>query len=293
MNLGRVISAMVTPMDKDYRVDYQAAQHLAEHLITHGSDSLVVSGTTGESPTLSKEEKLKLFAAVKEVAQNRFPVIAGTSSYDTAESVAMSKEAVKVGADAILAVTPYYNKPPQEGAYQHFKAIAEAVDVPVILYNVPSRTQFNLLPQTVGRLAKIENIVATKEATGNMDQMSELKREVPDDFLIYSGDDSATLPMLALGGHGVISVAAQLVGEQIQQMIQAFVAGDAAKAQQLHSHLYPVFRKIFLVANPIPLKYCLNQIGLNVGPCRLPLVEADAAVKAELDQLLKDFALHA
>ena len=291
MEFGRVFTAMATPFDTEGRVDYRQAQYLAEYLLNHGSDGLVISGTTGESPTLSTEEKYWLFAAVREAASGKGLVVAGTSNYDTASSVELSKKAAAQGVDAILAVTPYYNKPPQEGLYRHFAAIAQAVELPVILYNVPSRTNVNLLPETVARLAEINNIVGLKESSGNMDQMSEIARRLPDDFLIYSGDDSLTLPMLALGAYGVISVAAHLIGPQIRRMVQAFVAGDIKEATELHLRYFPIFRKLFLTTSPVPLKYCLKSIGLDAGDCRLPLCAPEDAIRAELDAMIDEFAL--
>jgi len=291
MNFGRVITAMVTPMNKDLSVNYEGAQELATYLLDHGSEALVVSGTTGESPTLSKEEKLKLFAAVHEVTKNRAPMITGTSSYDTQASVELTKKAEAMGADAILAVTPYYNKPPQEGLIAHFTAIAAAVSLPVILYNVPGRTSVNLEAETVGKLSQVSNIVAVKEASGSMDQVSQIGTLVGPDFMIYCGDDSLTLPMLALGACGVISVASHLVGTEIAEMVMAFEQGNNAKALELHQQYFQLFRKLFICSNPIPLKYCLNRIGLNVGPCRLPLCEASDAHKAVLDKMLQEIGL--
>lgn len=292
MDFGRVITAMITPMHEDFSVDYDGAQKLAAHLLENGSDGLVVSGTTGESPTVSKEEKLKLYAAVHEVTKAaKKPLIAGTSSYDTAAAVELSKKAESMGVDAILAVTPPYNKPPQEGLYRHFCAIAKAVNLPVILYNVPSRTVTNLEPKTVARLAEVENIVALKEATGNMEQMTELRRLTPPDFLIYCGEDSVTLPMLALGASGVISVASHLIAPLIQEMVIAFEQGDTSRAAELHIRCFDAFKKMFIRANPIPLKYALNRLGLPAGPCRLPLIELDEAGGTEIDALLQDLGL--
>ena len=291
MDFGTVITAMLTPMDTNGAVDYDKAQLLADYLLNNGSDALVISGTTGEAPTLSKDEKLKLFSAIHEVTKGRAPMIAGTSTYDTAASIELSKKAESLGADALLAVTPYYNKPPQEGVYRHFKAIAESVSVPIILYNVPSRTNVNLLPETVTRLAEIDNIVALKEASGDLDQVAKIRKVTPADFILYSGDDGLTLPMLKLGAKGIISVAGHMVGNQIKEMINCFERGDIAQAEQLHQRYLPVFQKIFICANPIPLKYCMDKMGLPAGPCRLPLCEADIAAQTELNALLKEFAL--
>lgn len=289
MDFGRVITAMVTPMTADLAVDYAGAQTLAAHLLDNGSDSLLVTGTTGESPTLRQDEKLKLFADIREVCQQKKKLlIAGTSGSDTAASVELSKKAESVGADAILAVVPPYNKPPQEGLYQHFKAIAEAVSLPVILYNVPGRTVANLQPETVARLAEIENVVAVKEASGNIEQAVRIRQLTSPDFAIYSGEDALTLPLLTVGSMGVISVASHIIGKEMQEMISAFEKGDNALATELHFRYYEVFRRLFLCANPIPVKYCLNRMGLPSGPCRLPLCEADAAICRQLDEMLQD-----
>ncbi len=284
MDFGRLITAMITPMTADFKVDYQKAQQFAEHLINEGSDALVICGTTGESPTLSEEEKLKLFSAIKEVLKGKAPVIAGTSSYNTANSVELTKKAEKAGADAILAVTPYYNKPPQEGLYQHFAALAKATSLPIMVYNVPSRTQCNILPATIARLSAFDNIVAVKESTGIMDQTSELKLQLPERIAIYSGDDSVTLPMMALGAKGIVSVAGNIASRPIKEMVEAYAAGDMAKAQAKHLELFPLFRKMFIDTNPIPVKHCANLMGFAAGPCRLPLVTPSA----ETDQILKD-----
>ncbi|MDO4581255.1 MAG: 4-hydroxy-tetrahydrodipicolinate synthase [Bacillota bacterium] len=291
MDFGRVIAAMVTPFTEDYAVDYDAAQQLAAYLLDQGVDGLVLCGSTGENPTLTKEEKLKLFAAVKQVTKGRALLIAGTSGYNTMTSVELSQKAESLGADALLAVTPYYNKPPQEGLYQHFKAIAEAVRIPVILYNVPSRTGVNLQPQTVERLAQLDNIAGLKEAACCMEQMIEIRLRTPADFLIYSGDDATTLPMLAMGACGVISVSAHLIAQPLQEMIAAFERGDNDKALELHNRYYPLNSKLFIRSNPIPLKYCLNKLGLPAGPCRLPLIAADAEAARELDALLVEYGL--
>jgi len=291
MDFGRVVTAMVTPMNEDMSINCDQAQKLAEYLLEHGSDSLVVCGTTGESPTTTQEEKVRLFSAIKEVTGKKAKLIAGTSSYDTASSIELTKKAAAVGADAILAVTPYYNKPPQDGLYAHFSAIAEAAQLPVILYNVPSRTGINLEAATVARLAQLPNIAAVKEASGNLEQASQIKSMVPADFLMYSGDDSLTLPLLSLGACGIISVASHLIGDSIQEMVAAFEKGDNARALELHLACYNVFRKLFICSNPIPLKYCLNRIGINVGPCRLPLTGVCDEHARILDDMLAEVGL--
>ena len=293
MDFGTVLTAMITPMHADGSIDYSGAQQLAAYLLEHGSDGLVVCGTTGESATVHKEEKLKLFTAVREVTKEKKKMlIAGTGSNDTADSVELSKKAEAMGADAVLAVTPPYNKPPQEGLYRHFRAIAEAISLPVTLYNVPGRTALNLEPATVGRLAAdVENIVALKEATGDMEQMTRLRAVTPPDFLIYCGEDSVFLPMLSLGACGVISVASHLIGPQLQEMAAAYQKGDTTRALELHDRYFHVFKKLFLCANPVPLKYALNRIGLPAGGYRLPLCEMDDTGKAQIDSMLREIGL--
>ncbi|WP_425060919.1 4-hydroxy-tetrahydrodipicolinate synthase [Sporomusa carbonis] len=283
-NFGRILTAMVTPFNDDYSVNYTEAAKLAQYLVNNGSDGLVVAGSTGESATLTKEEKLKLFATVLEAVGDKATVIAGTGSNDTRASIELTKEAEKIGVHGAMLVGPYYNKPPQEGYYQHFKAIAESTSLPLIAYNVPGRTGSNILPTTIARLAEIENIVAVKEASGNLDQISEIIRITPNDFLVYSGDDGLTLPVLAVGGVGVISVAAHIVGKRMQEMVAAFYDGDMAKAQALHLELLPFFKVIFITTNPIPIKEAVNLIGIKAGPLRLPLVPPTAA---EAEQLRK------
>ncbi|MGB9904703.1 MAG: 4-hydroxy-tetrahydrodipicolinate synthase [Desulfotomaculales bacterium] len=290
-DFGRVLTAMITPFDKDMAVNYDMARKLARYLADTGSDGLVVAGTTGESPTLSKEEKLELFRVVVEEVGGRVTVLAGTGSYDTAGSVALTQAAEKVGVDGVMLVCPYYNKPSQEGLYQHFKTVAKSTHLPVLLYNIPGRTGVNMLPATVARLAEVENIVAIKEAAGSMDQVSELRRLLPDGFAIYSGDDSLTLPMLSLGAKGVVSVASHIVGQRIKEMINAFMAGNVTLATQIHLELYPVFKGLFITSNPVPVKAALNMLGHQVGPPRLPLVEATAAEKESIKKMLAEAKL--
>ncbi|ABO50458.1 dihydrodipicolinate synthase [Desulforamulus reducens MI-1] len=277
VDFGRVITAMVTPFHPDMSVNYTQAKKLSRYLVENGSDGLVVSGTTGESPTLNKDEKIQLFKAVVEEVGGQATVIAGTGSYDTASSIILTKEAEKVGCDGVMLVAPYYNKPSQEGLYQHFRTIAECTSLPVMLYNIPGRTGINVLPATVERLAKdVPNIVAIKEAAGDINQVSELRRILPEDFIIFSGDDSLTLPMLSLGCKGIVSVAAHIAGKQIQEMIDAFTSGNTTLAANLHKELFPIFKGLFITSNPVPVKAALNLKGLAVGGVRLPLVEATA-----------------
>jgi len=290
-DFGRVITAMVTPFNKDLSINISQARKLARHLVQSGSDGLVISGTTGESPTLTSEEKIELYRAVVEEVGGKAAVIAGTGGNSTSESIALTQAAQKVGVDGVMLVVPYYNKPSQEGLYQHFKAVAESTNLPVILYNVPTRTATNLLPQTVVRLARISNIVAIKEAIGSMDQFSELRMSLPDNFAIYSGDDSLTLPVLALGGKGVISVVSHLVGERLQEMINAFTSGNTTLATEIHLELFPLFKGMFITTNPVPLKTALNLQGWQVGAPRLPLVEATSTEKESIKNLLESMKL--
>ncbi|NLJ80265.1 MAG: 4-hydroxy-tetrahydrodipicolinate synthase [Firmicutes bacterium] len=273
MKSGQLITAMITPMHKDGSVNYGQAVELAKRLAENGSDGIVLSGTTGESPTLTFEEKTKLFGEVTDVLGGQAEIIAGTGSYNTEESIALTKAAESAGVDGIMLVTPYYNKPSQEGLYEHFKTVASQTSLPVLLYNVPGRTSVNLLPETVARLAEIENIVAVKEASGDLEQVSVLKTLVPDNFLIYSGDDALTLPILAVGGAGVVSVVSHLVGRQIKAMIDAFGAGKTNEALDIHLQLMPLFKAMFLTTNPVPVKRALEYVGLDTGPVRLPLVD--------------------
>lgn len=288
---GRLITAMVTPFTENGEIDYGQAVRLAKGLVEAGSDSLVVSGTTGESPTLTTREKLKLFSEIKAALGNRGQVIAGTGNYSTAESIELSREAQHAGVDGLLLVVPYYNKPPQEGLYQHFKAIAESTSLPCILYNVPSRTVTNMAADTVIRLASVENIVGVKEASGNFDQIGEIVSKTPRGFLVYSGNDNDTLALLALGGYGVISVASHLVGGRIREMINRFTSGDTAGAAAIHHELAPLVKALFLTANPIPLKAALNLCGFDVGRPRLPLVELDEKQTGAMAQLLQRYQL--
>jgi len=288
-DFGRVLTAMVTPFDSEMQVDYGKARKLARYLVENGSDGIVVAGTTGESPTLTNEERNKLVEAVVNEVGDRAKVIVGTGNNDTFDSMGMTKDAEKTGAHGVMAVVPYYNKPPQEGLYNHFRMIAESTNLPVILYNIPGRSAINMNAETIARLAQIDNIVAIKEAAGSMDQVSEIRRSTPADFIIYSGDDSLTLPMLALGAHGIISVVSHVVGNELQQMIGAFLGGDLVKATQIHMDLFPVFKTMFLTSNPIPVKTCLNLMGHEVGGMRPPLLDATEAEVATLKALLQKY----
>ncbi len=286
--LGRLLTAMVTPFDKDLQVDYERAQELAVRLLETGSDGVVVCGTTGESPTLTNEEKLRLFREVKSAVGNRGVVIAGTGNYCTAESVELTREAEEIGVDGIMLVVPYYNNPPQEGLYRHFRTVAEATRLPVILYNIPARSPRNLEPATVVRLAQdVPNIQAVKEASKNLEQVAEIVAKTPPGFLVYSGDDSITLPVLSVGGYGVISVAAHVVGPQMRQMIDAFVAGRWEEAVRINNHLLPLFKALFATTNPILVKSALRLTGFDCGSLRLPLVPATSKEEEALATVLE------
>ncbi|KGK92062.1 dihydrodipicolinate synthase [Desulfosporosinus sp. HMP52] len=285
MSFGRILTAMVTPMNEGLEIDYKEAGRLALHLVEHGNDGIVVAGTTGESPTISSEEKLELFKVVKEAVGSRAFVIAGIGSNTTEGSIALAKKAAGIGVDALMAVVPYYNKPSQEGLYQHFRNIAEATSLPLMLYNIPGRCSVNMLPETVLRLSEIPNITALKESSGMMDQVSELKRILPENFAIYSGDDSLTLPMLSLGATGIVSVAGHVVGDEMRNMVDSWFAGDTQTALKWHLKLTPLFKGIFVTANPVPIKYLLKYQGINAGGVRLPLVDAVETEKIFLDDL--------
>ena len=289
--IGRLLTAMVTPFNEQGMVDYEQARRLALALLNSGSDGLVVSGTTGESPTLIREEELRLFREIKSAVGERGTIIAGTGSNSTAEALESTKGAEQIGVDACLLVVPYYNKPTQEGLYQHFKTIAQGTNLPCILYNVPSRTVTSLSVETIIKLSQIDNIIGIKEASGNLEQVSKIISNTREDFLIWSGNDSDTLPILALGGYGVISVASHLVGKQIKEMIDSFASGKTDKAADIHRHLLPLVNALFIVSNPIPVKYALNYIGFNVGKPRLPLVEPDEKSAAIIKDTLKTYQI--
>jgi 4-hydroxy-tetrahydrodipicolinate synthase len=274
LEMPRLITAMITPFDDKLQVNYAKAAEVAEYLAKNGTEGIVVAGTTGESPVLSDEEKLRLFATVKEQVGSRVSVWAGTGSNNTQHSIELSREAEKLGVDGVLLVGPYYNKPSQEGLYQHFRAIAEAINIPAMVYNIPSRTSSNILPETMARLAQIDNIVALKESSGDMNQVSQLAYLLPEGMKVYSGDDSLTLPMMALGAYGVVSVASHLVGKDIQRMITAFNNGDTREATRIHLALFPIFKGLFITTNPVPLKEAMNILGMEVGGLRLPLTRA-------------------
>ena len=284
--IGRLITAMVTPFDASGEVDYGQARLLAKSLVASGSDGLVVTGTTGENPSLFHEENYRLWAEVKEAVGDTATVIAGSGTNGTGESVQLSKDAERAGVDALLLVVPYYNKPNQEGLYRHFKAIAESTPLPNILYNVPGRTIVNMTAETALRLAEIPNIVGTKEASGDLEQIKAVIADAPAWFRVWSGNDSDTFAVMSMGGYGVVSVASHLVGLQIKRMMELTISGNLEAADAEHQRMLPLFTGLFVTSSPTPIKYCLNQAGFNVGGLRLPLVEADAETIDFLDSLM-------
>jgi 4-hydroxy-tetrahydrodipicolinate synthase len=291
MNFGQMLTAMVTPFDQHGEVDYNAARTLVNHLIDNGSDGLVVAGTTGESPTLTTEEKVELFKLVVETSAGRVPVIAGTGSNNTRASIKLTKLAEEAGVDGIMLVTPYYNKPSQEGLFQHFKAIAESTSLPVMLYNIPGRSVVNMSVDTVVRLSEIKNIVSVKEASGNLDMMTEIISRTPENFTLYSGDDGLTLPVLAIGGTGVVSVASHIIGNEMQEMINQFKSGRVQEAASSHRSLLPIMKALFAAPNPVPVKAALTMQGVQVGDVRLPMVPLNEEEKSALLKVLPVKAL--
>lgn len=286
MEFGQLLTAMVTPFDRKGNLEWKKTSQLVDYLIDHGTEGLVVAGTTGESPTLTSEEKLALFSHVVKAARGRVPVIAGTGGNNTRASVELTKKAEETGVDGVMLVTPYYSKPNQEGLYQHFKTIAEATSLPVMLYNIPGRSVVNLSAETTIRLSEIDNIVAVKEASGNLDQMSEIIRKTDDDFLLYSGDDGMTLPVMSVGGAGVVSVASHVIGDDMQEMITAFKKGELQRAAALHRRLLPLMRELFAAPSPVPVKTAMQMQGFDVGGVRLPMVPLNEEERLSLQRVL-------
>ncbi|UAL49215.1 4-hydroxy-tetrahydrodipicolinate synthase [Sutcliffiella horikoshii] len=287
INFGKVSTAMVTPFDNKGNIDFEKTTQLINYLINNGTDSVVVAGTTGESPTLSTEEKLALFSHVVKVVDGRIPVIAGTGSNNTRASIDLTKKAEAAGVDAIMLVAPYYNKPSQEGLYQHFSTIASETSLPVMLYNIPGRSVVNMSVETIVRLSAIDNIVAVKEASGNLDAMTEIIANTPNEFVLYSGDDGLTLPVLSIGGNGVVSVASHVLGNQMQEMIRSFETGEYASAAKQHQSLLPVMKGLFSAPSPSPVKTALQLKGMDVGGVRLPLVPLTEDERNTLTQLIE------
>lgn len=290
--VGRLVTAMVTPFDAAMEVNYGQARRLAQALVASGSEALVVTGTTGENPSLAHEENLRLWTEVKEAVGDSAAVVAGSGTNGTDETLRLARMAEQAGADAHLLVVPYYNKPTQEGLYRHFMTIAEGASIPCILYNVPSRTIVNMTAETTLRIAlDAPNVVGIKEASGDLAQIAAVIRDAPDGFRIWSGNDSDTFAVVSLGGWGVVSVASHLIGRQVARMIEMIAAGDATGAATEHKRQLPLATGLFTLSNPIPVKYCLNRIGFDVGGLRLPLVEADAPTAAFLDALLAQYEM--
>ncbi|EKN63938.1 4-hydroxy-tetrahydrodipicolinate synthase [Schinkia azotoformans] len=289
MVFGRVGTAMVTPFDVNGNIDFDRATDLVNYLLDNGTDSLIVAGTTGESPTLTTEEKVALYRHVVEVVNGRVPVVAGTGSNNTRASIELTKKAEKAGVTAVMLVAPYYNKPDQDGLYEHFKAIATETNLPVMIYNIPGRCSINISVDTIIKLSKVKNIVAVKEASGDLNAMAEIISLTDDDFYLYTGDDSNTLPVLSIGGRGVISVASHIIGNEMQEMISLFENGDVKKAAQLHRRLLPIMKGLFIGPNPVPLKYALQAKGIDTGSVRLPLVPLQKEKQLIIDDLLKKY----
>ena len=287
---GSVVTAMVTPFREDHAVDYDGAQALASYLLDHGSDAVVVAGSTGESPTLTYKEKAELFRCVGEAVRGRGHLICGTGTYSTAETLELTQAAEDAGADGLLVVTPYYNKPPQRGLVAHFEHIADATDLPIIAYNIPGRTATRIEHDTLLTLSRKENIVAVKDSTGDFQGISHLMAEAPD-FQVYSGDDWATFGYVCLGAVGVVSVASHLVGPQIRQMIELIETGDVAAARKIHESLSPLYNALFVTSNPIPLKAALELVGRPAGVPRLPLVPATSEERGRVRKALEDAGL--
>jgi 4-hydroxy-tetrahydrodipicolinate synthase len=283
--LGEVITAMVTPFDQDGRVDVEKSRELAQHLVDHGSDGLVVTGTTGESPTLSDDEKVELYTAVKDAVGDRATIIAGTGTYDTHHSVQLTKRAHDVGVDAFLIVTPYYSKPPQRAIVRHFQEIASATDKPVMAYNIPARVVIDIESKTIAQLAEIDNVVAVKQAYDVMEEARFIAQETRLD--LYSGDDPITFDFLELGGVGVVSVTAHIWGEQIKQMIRRYKDGDVDGARDLHQEMRPSYDLLKVTTNPIAIKTALNLLGHELGGFRLPMVDASAEETAQIRACLE------
>lgn len=288
MNFGKVLTAMVTPFDLNGNIDYTQTNALIEHLLQNGTEGLVIAGTTGESPTLTSEEKVSLFKHVVGQVNKRVPVIAGTGGNNTQASIDLTKEAERCGVDAVMLVAPYYNKPDQRSLFAHFKTVAQSTSLPVMLYNIPGRSIVNITTETTVALSKIDNIVSVKEASGDLDQVSQIIELTDDSFSVYSGDDSMTLPILSVGGTGVISVASHVIGNEMQQMIQLFEEGSTCQAAKLHRQLLPVMKGLFMAPSPSPVKAALRIKGIEVGGLRLPLLELSQQDKDKLTTILEN-----
>ncbi|MCZ0702617.1 4-hydroxy-tetrahydrodipicolinate synthase [Natronobacillus azotifigens] len=287
MNFGKLLTAMVTPFNEQNKVDYDKVTELIEYLIDQDSDGLIIAGTTGESPTLTNEEKVQLFKHTVKVVNGRVPIIAGTGSNNTKNSIALTKEAEEAGVDALLLVTPYYNKPNQAGLYQHFLALAESTSLPIMLYNIPGRTMVHLTVETIVALSKIDNIVSVKESSGNLDAISQIIEQTDDSFTVYSGDDSLTLPLKSIGADGVVSVSSHIVGKEMKQMLNAYDEGNVKEAAAIHRRLLPIMRGLFMAPSPAPVKAALRMKGIETGSVRLPLVNLNEMEEKIIQELLK------
>jgi len=291
IEFGKVITAMITPFNEAGDVDFDEAVRLGNHLISHGTDTLLISGTTGESPTLTHDEEFRLWERMIKEFKGRAKIMIGTGSNSTVTAIHSTKKAESMGADGVLLVVPYYNKPSQQGMIQHFKAIANDVSLPILLYNIPGRTGVNMLPETMAELSSIKNIIGVKEASGSVDQVRAIRCACPDDFLIYSGDDGLTLDFLEEGAVGVVSVASHIVGDQIQTLISLFESGKKEEARRLSDQLMPLFEVLFITSNPSPVKAALNTLGFNVGVPRLPLMPVTTEERGRILSVLSDLSI--
>lgn len=283
MDIGNIATAMITPFREDGSISFEMLSDVIEHLIANGTDCIVVCGTTGESPTLSHDEKVAIFDFTVKTVNNRATIIAGTGSNHTQASIDLTKDAEAAGVDGIMLVAPYYNKPSQRGMYEHFAAIANSTKLPVMLYNIPGRSVVNIQTQTIIQLSKIPNIQVVKEASGSLDQMTEIISNTPKNFQVYSGDDGLTLPLLSIGGDGVVSVASHIVGNDMQKMIKAFHEGQLEKAATIHQALLPLIRALFATPSPSTLKYALTKLGIGSEYVRLPIAKLTDEEKAAYD----------
>ncbi|WP_431802549.1 4-hydroxy-tetrahydrodipicolinate synthase [Halobacillus andaensis] len=293
MNFGQVLTAMVTPFDQKGEIDFNATRTLVNHLISNGTDGLVIGGTTGESPTLTSDEKIEFYSYVVKVTDGRVPVIAGTGSNNTRASISLTRQVESTGVDAVMLVAPYYNKPSQEGLFQHFKAIADSTSLPVMLYNIPGRSVVNMSPETIVRLSEVPNIVSVKESSGDLDAVTEIISRTSNEFTVYSGDDGMTLPILSIGGTGVVSVASHIIGNEMKQMVHSYYDGDVQFASSMHRKLLPIMKALFAAPSPSPVKAALNMKGVYVGDVRLPMVPLSAEEKNELQKKLPDLNIEA
>ncbi len=289
--LGRVLTAMVTPFKENGEVDYEQAKKLALALLDSGCDGVVVAATTGEAPTLTWEEELRLFSEVKSAVGDRGTIVAYTGSNSTSEAVEATQGAEKIGVDACLSVVPYYNKPTQEGIYQHFKAVAESTSLPIIMYNIPSRVIVNMTAETIVRLSKIDNIAGVKEANADMAHVAQVISNAAEGFRIWSGNDNDTFLIMTLGGYGVIGVVTHLVGKQVRKMMESILANDIKEAAAIQRHLVPLVNVLFIQPNPGPVKYALNHAGFRVGKPRLPLLPPDEKAGAAIMETVKKYTI--